>query len=326
MADSKKDRDANKDTGATVGGAFAGGAVGGVAGGAMAGAAAGGLGGPAGAAIGAAVGAVAGAMGGKAIASRINPQSEDEHWRTNYASRPYVTSGSTYDDYGPAYKLGYERYPEYHGKSFDEAESNLERDWDSQRGRSRLQWNEAKHATRDAYERVRDTVTRDDTGGTYTAGTAGAYAAGEYSEDAVKDLNKLLRGELAATETYRQALDKIRGEFGRDARFQQLAQIHKEHDQAASDLRSLVQKLGGTPSDDSGAWGAWSNTVMGAARIFGDKSALSALLSGERSGVDDYQDALKQQHTPDQLRHVYRANLTRNQEHIQQLETLIDAT
>src|SRR5512133_1327665 len=115
MAESKRDRDEKKDTGATVGGAFAGGAVGGSAGGAMAGAAAGGRGGPAGAAIGAAVGAVAGAMGGKAIASRIDPTAEEAHWTSNYSSRPYVTSGSSYDDYGPAYKLGYERYPDYHG-------------------------------------------------------------------------------------------------------------------------------------------------------------------------------------------------------------------
>jgi uncharacterized protein (TIGR02284 family) len=315
MAESRKDRDTDKDTGATMGGAFAGGAVGGIAGGAMAGAAAGGLGGPAGAAIGAAVGAVAGAMGGKAIASRINPQVEEEHWRSTYSSRPYVASDASYDDYGPAYRLGYDRYPEYHGRSFDEAEANLRRDWDTTRGSSRLSWEEAKHATRDAYERARDTVTADTTGGTYAA-----------SEEVIEDLNKLLRGELAATETYRQALDKIRDEYGRDARFQQLAQLHKEHDQAAAELRSLIQQMGGNPSDDSGAWGAWSNTVMGAARIFGDKSALSALLSGERSGVDDYQDALKQDHTPDQLRHVYRSHLARNQEHVQQLETLIDAS
>lgn len=318
MAESNKDRDSDKDTGATVGGAFAGGAVGGIAGGALAGAAAGGLGGPAGAAIGAAVGAVAGAMGGKAVANRINPKTEDEHWRSNYSSRPYVASGSSYEDYGPAYRLGYERYPEHHGRTFEEAESHLQRDWQSTRGDSSLSWDEAKHATRDAYERARDTITRDDTGGD--------YAGSEYSEDVIEDLNKLLRGELAATETYRQALDKIRDEFGRDARFQQLAQIHREHDEAAAELRSHVQRMGGKPADDSGAWGAWSNTVMGAARIFGDKSALSALLSGERSGVDDYQDALKQDHTPDSLRHFYRAQLARNQEHVQQLETLVDAT
>src|SRR5512138_1398017 len=142
MAESRKDRDDKrddkKDVAGAVGGAFAGGAVGGVAGGALAGAAAGGLGGPAGAAIGAAVGAVAGAVGGKAIADRINPQEEDAYWQSTYSSRSYVSPGSTYEDYGPAYKLGYERYPEYHGRSFDEAEPHLERDWESRRGSSRL--------------------------------------------------------------------------------------------------------------------------------------------------------------------------------------------
>ncbi len=317
MAESRKDRDTDKDTGATMGGAFAGGAVGGIAGGALAGAAAGGLGGPAGAAIGAAVGAVAGAVGGKAIAGRIDPTAEDTHWKSNYSSRPYVTSGSSYDDYGPAYRMGYERYPDYHGRSFDEAESEFQQDWTSARGRSRLEWNEARHATRDAFERARDSITG--------SGSTGALSS-EGSAEAIDDLNQLLRGELAATETYRQAIEKIRGEYGRDSRFQQLAEIHRHHGEAVSELRSLVQQMGGTPSEDSGAWGTWSNTVMGAARIFGDKAALSALLSGERSGVDDYQDALKQEHTPDQLRHLYRAQLARNQEHIQHLENMIDAT
>ena len=43
--------------------------------------------------------------------------------------------------------------------------------------------------------------------------------------DVVKDLNVLLRDELSATETYRQALDKIRDEHGQDARFQQLVEM-----------------------------------------------------------------------------------------------------
>src|SRR5262245_40954918 len=141
MADAKKDREDKKDVAGIVGGAFAGGAAGGVAGGAMAGGTAGGLGGPAGAAIGAAVGAVAGAIGGKAIASRINPDAEEQHWRANYSAQPYVAPGSRFEDYGPAYRLGYERYPEYHGRSFEDAEADLQRDWDSLRGHSRLAWN-----------------------------------------------------------------------------------------------------------------------------------------------------------------------------------------
>jgi bacterioferritin (cytochrome b1) len=324
MADSRKDKEETKDTAGLVGGAFAGGAVGGIAGGALAGAAAGGLGGPAGAAIGAAVGAVAGAMGGKAIADKIDPKAEDTYWQSNYSSQPYVTKGSKYEDYGPAYKLGYERYPEYHGRSFEDAELDLQRDWDTRRGDSRLTWNEAKHATRDAFNRTRESV-----GGTVAASGAAVGTTGDTmgsSSEVIDDLNKLLRGELSATETYRQALDKIRDQYGHDAKFQQLANIQRDHEQAAGELRSMIESNGGMPSNDSGPWGTWSNTVMGAARLLGDKAALSALLSGEKSGLEDYQDILQKGHTPDQVRHAFRNRITRNQEHIQELEQMIAAT
>jgi hypothetical protein len=126
----------------------------------LAGAAAGGLTGPAGAAIGAAVGAVAGALGGKAIADSIDPKVEGDYWSRNYSSRPYVKSGSVYDDYAPAYRLGYERYGEYHGRNFDEVEPEFRRHWDSGRGTSTLAWEDAKHATRDAFERAKNSVER----------------------------------------------------------------------------------------------------------------------------------------------------------------------
>src|SRR5215471_17594163 len=88
--------------------------------------------------------------------------------------------------------------------------------------------------------------------------TGGAYAPGvreENTKDLVKDLDKLLRGELSATETYRQALGKISDKWGNDAKFQQLTQIQREHEQAARELRGLIERLGGIPSNDSGAWG-----------------------------------------------------------------------
>ena len=143
-----------------AGGAFAGGAAGGVAGAAIAGAAAGTAAGPVGTVIGAAVGAVAGGLAGKAIAERINPTVEDAFWRDNYASRPYVTKGSSYDDYAPAYRYGYERYPDYKGRKFDDVEPEMRQDWDRFKGESRLTWEQAKHATRDAFHRVGDTLER----------------------------------------------------------------------------------------------------------------------------------------------------------------------
>jgi hypothetical protein len=159
-ANRRPDIDDKKGTASAVGGAVAGGAAGGVAGSALAGAAVGGLTGPAGAAIGAAVGAVAGALGGKAIADRVTPKVEEDYWKKNHSSRSYVKAGSTYDDYAPAYRLGYERYPEYHGRKFDEVEPEFRRQWDSGRGSSRLTWEDAEHATRDAFERARNSVER----------------------------------------------------------------------------------------------------------------------------------------------------------------------
>jgi hypothetical protein len=141
-------------------GAVAGGAAGAVAGGAAAGAAVGGLTGPAGAAIGAAVGAVAGALAGRGVAKAIDPVAEDRYWRDNYATRPYIDRGASYDDYGPAYRYGVDAYGRHSGRTFDELESDLGRDWHTARGTSRLEWERAKHASRDAWQRVSDTVER----------------------------------------------------------------------------------------------------------------------------------------------------------------------
>jgi len=52
---------------------------------------------PAGTIVGATVGAVAGGLAGKGIAEAIDPTVEEGHCRANYASRPYVMGGSSFD-------------------------------------------------------------------------------------------------------------------------------------------------------------------------------------------------------------------------------------
>lgn len=153
------DKDKNHKA-ATGAGAVVGGAAGGVAGGTAAGAAIGGMTGPVGAAVGAAAGAVVGALAGKGIAKAVDPKAEDQYWRDNYASRPYIASGSTYDDYGPAYRHGVDSYTRYPDRSFDEMEPDLRRDWDSSRGQSKLEWEHARHASRDAWDRVKNSAER----------------------------------------------------------------------------------------------------------------------------------------------------------------------
>lgn len=141
-------------------GAAVGGVTGGVLGGAAAGATVGGMTGPVGAAAGAVAGAVVGAIAGKGVAQAIDPAAEDTYWRDNYASRPYVTADAAYDDYGPAYRYGVDAYSRYPDRRFDELEPDLSRDWVNARGRSSLEWDKAKHATRDAWHRVSNAVER----------------------------------------------------------------------------------------------------------------------------------------------------------------------
>ena len=56
---------------------------------------------------GAAIGAAAGGAAGKGAARVVNPKNEDLYWREAYSRTPYYRSGRTYDDYAPAYSLGY---------------------------------------------------------------------------------------------------------------------------------------------------------------------------------------------------------------------------
>jgi len=153
-------KDANRDpiTGAT-GSHPVGTGLGAAAGGVAAGAAAGSVVGPLGTVVGAAVGAVLGGLAGKGVAEMVDPTVEDEYWRENYSSRPYA-AGETYDQLAPAYRYGYSSYSNNPGRTFDEVEADLGRDWDSARGTSRLEWNRAKLAAKDSWQRVSDGVER----------------------------------------------------------------------------------------------------------------------------------------------------------------------
>lgn len=153
--------DANRDpiTG-TPGSHPVGTGIGAALGGAAAGAATGTVAGPVGTLIGAAVGAVIGGLAGKGVAEQIDPTSEDAYWRENYAEQPYVDTSSSYDDYGPAYGYGVNSYTMYPGSTFEQIEPDLSRNWEASRGVSRLDWNRAKPASRDAWRRVSDKVER----------------------------------------------------------------------------------------------------------------------------------------------------------------------
>jgi uncharacterized protein (TIGR02284 family) len=118
-------------------------------------------------------------------------------------------------------------------------------------------------------------------------------------------LNRLLRGELAATETYQQALGKV----GNEPRAAELRRIHDEHRSMANELRIHIHQHGGQPEQRSGSWGAWAKTVEGAAKIFGNAAAVKALKEGEEHGVKDYEDALNDANLPGDCKELIRNRL-----------------
>ena len=117
------------------------------------------VGGPVGGVVGAVVGSVIGGLAGKSTAESINPTFEDNHWRENFSSRSYVDPSLKYEDYQPAYRVGYEGYDHYAntGHSYDDIEPKLKRDYEKQ-DTTGMAWEKAKHAVRDAWERAASSV------------------------------------------------------------------------------------------------------------------------------------------------------------------------
>ena len=135
-------------------------------------------------------------------------------------------------------------------------------------------------------------------------------------------LNCLLRGELAATETYQQAMEKA-GDAGPAA---ELRQIRDEHRTAANAIRQHIHELGGKPDQDSGIWGAWAKAVEGTAKLFGNTTAMKALKEGEEHGIKSYEDTLKDENVLTDCKTLIRSTLLpQTRAHIPVLDRLMGA-
>jgi uncharacterized protein (TIGR02284 family) len=140
-------------------------------------------------------------------------------------------------------------------------------------------------------------------------------------EDRTEGLNRLIRGELAAIETYRHALDKMK-----DApEATELHAIMVEHRTAAQVLRDHVKDRGGNPADGSGPWGAWAKFVEGTAQLFGNAAALKALKEGEEHGIKGYESFLNDPNADEECKELVRTQLLPQcRSHVPILDRLID--
>ena len=109
-------------------------------------------------------------------------------------------------------------------------------------------------------------------------------------KSSVDQLNRYLRGEISAVETYRMALEKL--EPGSPAR-SELAACMQSHQSRVMLLQDAIVAAGGTPETSSGPWGVFAKAVEGGARILGDKAAVAVLEEGEDHGLKDYKADVK---------------------------------
>ena len=137
-------------------------------------------------------------------------------------------------------------------------------------------------------------------------------------------LNKFLKDELSATETYQQALDKLKedAELGKS---ESLTPIFEDHKEAVSSIQALINRLGGTPAVDSGIWGTWAQIVVGGTKLLGNKATIKALQEGEKYGAGDYEKALLDKELSGDIRSLIETKLlVSKQAHIRTLDRLLD--
>ncbi len=286
-------KDANRDPLTNEPGAHPVGTGVGAAGGAVAGAAAGAMAGPIGAAVGGIAGAVVGGLAGKAAAESVNPTAEDAYWRESYEREPYYQSGRTYDEYRPAYELGWSSAGRYEGDDFTAVEPSLSRDWGTARGASSLDWDQARPATQAAWERARRNVAAGATTMPITTNNANTPVTGTVDNDDVVDvLDDLLECSRDGEYGFRTSAER--------ADNPELKQILMRHStecaSAAAELEREIRAHGGEPSDGGTVSGALHRgwvSVKAAMSVDDDKAVLNECERGEDAAVARYRKALK---------------------------------
>jgi uncharacterized protein (TIGR02284 family) len=263
--------------------AFGLGAAGGGAAGAAVGAAAGG---PVGAIVGMAAGAAAGGFGGKAVAEVVDPSAEDAYWRETYEREPYYEAGRSYDDYRPAYELGWSRRAAGEAE-FALVEANLPREWETRRGSSALDWPQAREAALAAWDRAGRAHGDERVGG--------GIGSGDVPKDAevIEVLNELLKTSHDGEYGFRTCAEEVKASKLM-AVFNDRAE---ECRRAAEELTQLIARLGGSPAEGGTTSGAmhrgWVH-VKGAVGANSELSMLEECERGEDAAVARYRKALAQ--------------------------------
>jgi uncharacterized protein (TIGR02284 family) len=207
------------------------------------------------------------------------PGEEMLYWKETYSSEPYYEQGRLYEDYSPAYELGWLGYHRY-GGDVDVADRALANDWDMRKGVSDLGWEQARPAARAAWQRAHN---------------AREYASdGSASRDQViETLNDLLENSRDGELGFKEA-----AQHSRTADLKALLDRRAAHCRAAAEeLQAQIARLGGKPDERGTVSGAAHRVWLNIRSLFGgasDETILSECERGEDAAVARYRKALKQ--------------------------------
>ena len=137
----------------------------------------------------------------------------------------------------------------------------------------------------------------------------------EKTTERIAVFDSLLRGELSAVETYRQAYEK----FPLPA----LQELLASHGDSAVRIRQHIERNGGEGSKSSGPWGAFAKLVEGTAKVFGEAAAFKALKEGEEHGLKEYLEALPQNSLGSVCRELVTSLAAKQREHIAKIDALL---
>jgi uncharacterized protein (TIGR02284 family) len=207
------------------------------------------------------------------------PGEEADYWRSAYGQEPYFEEGRAYEDYAAAYELGWTSQAAYGGE-FDIADRLIANDWPLRKGVSTLSWDQARPASRAAWQRAHNR----------SAYTTDESASAGQVIDTLNDLLENARdGELgfreAAEHTKTPHLARL---FGRRA---------DTCRQAVTELHAEILKRGGKPDDGGSVTGAAHRVWLHIRGLFGgasDETMLTECERGEDAALARYRKALGQ--------------------------------
>ena len=195
----------------------------------------------------------------------LYPGAEADYWRATYADEPYFEAGHNFEDYSPAYELGWAGYANYGGE-FNIADRVLANDWAVHKGVSRLSWEQARPACRAAWQRAHNACTYS------TDGTASTAETMEALKDAA---NNARDGDLGFTEAAAHTETP-----GLRAFFAKRARACRDN---AGELQQQITRLGGEP-EEAGTVTATAHRVWLQIRgLFGGASDETILAECERA-------------------------------------------